>query len=1048
MIELVLNPGESVLLQALGKCLVHSIWQFLAIAFLVALVSQLVGVRNSQARYWIFLTGLASCLFASAITLAVNLGGWDTSQVSGLERPSPAAGPVNSTTDNDSVARDAEIRLATSSAPTNQEFITSVSSDKQETQPVTQNSLSNVVSRAAIWAVPFWFVGVVVMSLRPLLGVVKLYRIRRLSSNVSPELRQRFQSLLAKKDCRASVSLLQSASTAVPLAFGFLRSCIVVPTSCLTSMTAAELDAVLLHELAHLVRWDPWFNLFQVLCETVFFYHPAIWWMSKAARAEREHCCDEFACAGDTGSRYSLANALLKLESEEVESKLALAANEGDLLRRIRRIAGQERSDRVSAYPWLAGLMSLTLVALILFVGNQEANGRVSGYAKAAASEPVISKEPPPTRLMPEDQLNKERTSNDAAYEKNRKRLKQEHQGEWVLIANGEVTTGLESLEQAHQVGLEKYPNAQHRYLFRAGVDDVEMKFNYSPWSTTPNWWQLGRKFRRDHKLNLGPASWSSRGNVVSTPNGKAMIGLAAIDDPKNRILHSAVCSALNDHQVTLTEKDAKKLKLGRFEVPVMATNQPYRDVSFRKVHVLVTQNELKIEQAVLGFVAPDKIVNKDPSNQLKADLEAKVKELEQRFQEKQKAADLTWVISGKVTDVDGKPIQGATVKVFTGVGSLRQSQLATSDNNGAYKLKFRTGGTRVLNNSPGVMAATVFVSLDGYAETNLCRQGDRLIARHDEFQKTAWGDKDKIAEKLILPNQPVEINFQLERSATIQGYVTDPDNRGFAKRTLYLVGPELPPSSSVMAQTRADSDGKFEFKNVPLNRKWRFEFSLPSARKSIESDYFELREPESIQRQLIVSEDKEQELGYRLKVVPLEDNASRRIQIESRNRVFGNSKPMNEKLNWGDEKNGLQAALIGFEKTIKAGTLVQPKVVVRNVSQKTIRFESTRWRQEDRPKCRVDGKRIRENRVWYSGWPRIQLIELEPGQEIELTMAGVYLAGKNGKSKDAAPYQYPYATGAYELMFRLKLPDVGNGDEGDWTGTLETGTLQFTVTD
>ena len=94
---------------------------------------------------------------------------------------------------------------------------------------------------------------------------------------------------------------------------GWLRPVILFPASALTGLSAEQLEALLAHELAHIRRYDYLVNLLQTTVETLFFYHPAVWWVSAQVRQEREHCCDDLAVAA-CGDVLTYARALTALE--------------------------------------------------------------------------------------------------------------------------------------------------------------------------------------------------------------------------------------------------------------------------------------------------------------------------------------------------------------------------------------------------------------------------------------------------------------------------------------------------------------------------------------------------------------------------------------------------------------------------------------------------------------------------------------------------------------------------------------------------------------
>ena len=81
----------------------------------------------------------------------------------------------------------------------------------------------------------------------------------------------------------------------VPLVVGCLRPIVVLPIAAISQLSAAQVEAILAHELAHVRRHDYLVNLMQTIAETLLFYHPAVWWLSARIRDEREHCCDDVA---------------------------------------------------------------------------------------------------------------------------------------------------------------------------------------------------------------------------------------------------------------------------------------------------------------------------------------------------------------------------------------------------------------------------------------------------------------------------------------------------------------------------------------------------------------------------------------------------------------------------------------------------------------------------------------------------------------------------------------------------------------------------------
>jgi TonB family protein len=137
------------------------------------------------------------------------------------------------------------------------------------------------------------------------------------------------------------VPVLASVRVATPTLVGWVKPAVVLPLAVLARMPPAQIDLVLAHELAHLKRLDHIANLFQVVLETLFFYHPAVHWISRDARNERELCCDTLALRVTGGERRDFVAALANLEEFRAgHIELALAASGGVLAERAWFIVG------------------------------------------------------------------------------------------------------------------------------------------------------------------------------------------------------------------------------------------------------------------------------------------------------------------------------------------------------------------------------------------------------------------------------------------------------------------------------------------------------------------------------------------------------------------------------------------------------------------------------------------------------------------------------------------------------------------------------------
>jgi Zn-dependent protease with chaperone function len=168
-----------------------------------------------------------------------------------------------------------------------------------------------------------WFAGVLLLSLRTLGGWWLIRRMKARLQQAPHTLLLRLDVLRRQMNIPRFVDLRLSTRLTNPLTAGVFRPWILLPVTALTGLSAEQLEVVLAHELAHIRRADYLWNLLQTSVETLFFFHPAVWWISRRVREERELCCDDIAVAACSDPTV-YASALLRLE-EERRTRLHLA---------------------------------------------------------------------------------------------------------------------------------------------------------------------------------------------------------------------------------------------------------------------------------------------------------------------------------------------------------------------------------------------------------------------------------------------------------------------------------------------------------------------------------------------------------------------------------------------------------------------------------------------------------------------------------------------------------------------------------------------------
>ena len=226
------------------------------------------------------------------------------------------------------------------------------------------------ISQAAPWIVVTWALGATLFWVR-LAGA--WWAIARMRSHhirpAPPQWQQTFARLCARLRVSRPVTLLVSARMEVPAVAGWLRPIVVVPLGALSGLPPEHVEALLLHELAHIARRDYLVNVMQSIAEALLFYHPAVWWVSNQIRDERELCCDDVAVAA-SGDAYTYAVALAGLEAcRPMHARSVLAATGGKLTARIARLLGQSQPERLQFSRPAAGAAAalLAMTACVLF---------------------------------------------------------------------------------------------------------------------------------------------------------------------------------------------------------------------------------------------------------------------------------------------------------------------------------------------------------------------------------------------------------------------------------------------------------------------------------------------------------------------------------------------------------------------------------------------------------------------------------------------------------------------------------------------------------
>lgn len=271
------------------------------------------------------------------------------------------------------------------------------------------NSLGPVSTRAPradgfAWLVEGWLFGVVLLSLRTAGGFLLLERNRRRQSiPVNGELLEVCRELQRRLGLTRVIDFCECHWLSAPAVIGWFRPVIFLPVSALTGLSEEQLRLVIVHELAHIRRFDPFVNVFQVCVETLLFYHPGVWWLNRKIRSEREHCCDEVAVSV-CGNAVEYARALTMMEEWRSAPALAMAANRGPLTERIVRVLGLKTLGSATRGIGIsASVLCLTaaLVAGNALVGIARPKAHAGFFAQTVPSALLTGEQAPTSKPAP-----------------------------------------------------------------------------------------------------------------------------------------------------------------------------------------------------------------------------------------------------------------------------------------------------------------------------------------------------------------------------------------------------------------------------------------------------------------------------------------------------------------------------------------------------------------------------------------------------------------------------------------------------------------------
>jgi bla regulator protein blaR1 len=308
---LLISTTMDKMISAFSWMLIHSLWQGLFLS-IIAAAALMLNKRSSATRRY----NLALTLFAAFISMCVFTFIWEWNHATSQTIVPPFAGAIG--------------------ANVSALFSGNLYSIKQLIKAFTDYFSANSPMIVMVWFIFFLFKSVKMMAC-----LVYNHRIRNRQIFEPSEFWANTVSKLSKKlKIKRTVKLLQSGYIKVPVVIGHLKPIILIPVGLLSGLPAEQVEAILLHELAHIRRNDYFINFLQNIAETIFFFNPGLLWMSALLREERENCCDDIALA-QTNNKRGFIQALVSFKEHELYGtgySTAFPGKKEYLLRRVSRI--------------------------------------------------------------------------------------------------------------------------------------------------------------------------------------------------------------------------------------------------------------------------------------------------------------------------------------------------------------------------------------------------------------------------------------------------------------------------------------------------------------------------------------------------------------------------------------------------------------------------------------------------------------------------------------------------------------------------------------
>ncbi len=329
-------------------------WQIVILVLIIAAVTYMLKNKNAHIKYLLWLILIAKCLCPPLLTVSLPVLPQNDLHEPAVTQPTQAQNIII-TTEPLSAANNYQPPAAIEQKPHN------------HFEKLAEISIST-------WLVIIWTTGV---SMFLTIALLKAVRTQRWLIRNRQQLPADLQDYV--NDFTNKILVTNKASTWIidsigqPFVWGIFKGSIYLPKSFTLISDSNQQNAILAHELSHIVRLDALVNLLQIIAQSLFWFHPFVWWANKRIRAEREKCCDEMAIAQTAAEPKAFSSAIVNTLIIEHKSAmavptLAVAGPVKNIEERIKTI--MKPNKKFYKKPTFLNTLLILLLALIIVPAN------------------------------------------------------------------------------------------------------------------------------------------------------------------------------------------------------------------------------------------------------------------------------------------------------------------------------------------------------------------------------------------------------------------------------------------------------------------------------------------------------------------------------------------------------------------------------------------------------------------------------------------------------------------------------------------------------